>query len=111
MKNIIENARGGTDSESYGISRGQTIGLGVRDQPGGDGVERLQADLMRLGYLAEGQPDGDFGRRSVRALSRLQWYEKRKHLIEGSSPDDVASASYQGRFDGTCDIHTVVETR
>jgi hypothetical protein len=77
-------------------------------------VKTLQGDLVTLGYLKTGSPDGFYGGGTKRAVLRFQRHAGRVYRVVGASkaaadvaPKDVFSHA----LDGACDQDTAKEVR
>jgi hypothetical protein len=71
-------------------------------------VKQLQADLIKLKYLAAGKDDGAYSGSTARAVKRFQRYAKRVYRMPG--PADVSAAEvFSGAATGECDQATAQE--
>lgn len=74
----------------------------------------LQADLIKLGYLAKGGDDGNFGGGSKRALARFQRHAGRVYRMSGSTRvavDLVPAQAFKGAALGKIDEATRAEIK
>lgn len=77
-------------------------------------AKALQGDLVKLGYLPKGGDDGDFGKRSTRALMRFQRHASRVYRMNGLtkvSADVVATMVFAGQASGKIDDSTRAEIK
>jgi Putative peptidoglycan binding domain len=67
----------------------------------------VQTDLATLGYLDAKDPDGAFGNKSKRAITRFQRHAARLYRVKDGKPDDIAQAdAFAGGETGICDTAT-----
>ncbi len=77
-------------------------------------VKTLQTDLVTLGYLKSGSPDGLYGGGTKRAVLRFQRHAGRVYRMVGASKTaaDVAKTDvFSHAQDGVCDHDTAGEVR
>ena len=77
-------------------------------------IKTLQSDLVTLGYLKSGSPDGFYGGGTKRAVLRFQRHAGRVYRMIGASSTaaDVAKADvFSHAVDGVCDQDTAKEVR